>query len=121
MSETYRDLLVWQQAMELVVRIYQCSKAFPRDEIFGITSQMRRAATSIPSNIAEGKGRHSPKELAQFLFHARGSLLELETQCMIAQRLGYLGEPEANELQHRSSEVGKLLNGMINHFKDRRP
>jgi four helix bundle protein len=104
--------------MDLVLELYRCTKEFPRDETFCRTSQMRRAVVSIPSNIAEGKGRHSPKELTQFLLHARGSLLELETQCTIAQRLGYLGATDVVELTSRASEVGHLLNGLIAHFRE---
>lgn len=78
---------------------------------------MRRAAISVPSNIAEGKGRQSAKELTHFLFLARGSLLEVETQSMIAENLGYLSEKDCSDLRNRACEVGRLLNGMINHFK----
>ena len=88
MSGNYQDLLVWQKAMDMVLKVYEVTKSFPRDEVYGLVSQMRRAAISVPSNIAEGKGRRSRKELAQFLFHARGSLLELETQNQIAERAG---------------------------------
>jgi four helix bundle protein len=80
---TYEDLKVWRLAMDLVLEIYRYTASFPKQEIYGLTSQMRRAAVSIPSNIAEGKGRYWRKELLQFLFHARGSLLELRTQITI--------------------------------------
>ena len=76
----YTDLKAWQGAKDLALEIYRCTRTFPRDELYGLTSQMRQAAVSVPSNIAEGKGRYSQKELLQFLFRARGSLLELETQ-----------------------------------------
>ena len=82
----YEDLRVWRLAMDLVLETYRCTASFPKQEAYGLTSQMRRAAVSIPSNIAEGKGRYSRKELLQFLFHARGSLLELRTQITIASR-----------------------------------
>ena len=82
---SYRDLVVWQKAMELVAEIYQRTRAFPMDEMFGLVSQMRRAAVSIPSNIAEGYGRASTGEYKQFLGHARGSLWEVETQILIAK------------------------------------
>jgi four helix bundle protein len=88
MGASYRDLRVWQQAMELVVETYKQTRDFPKTEIYGLTSQMRRAAVSIPSNIAEGKGRSTDRDRAHFFCHARGSLLELETQILIAQRLG---------------------------------
>jgi len=85
MSESYRDLIAWQKARALALEIYVCTRRFPKDEVYGLTQQMRRAAISVPSNIAEGKGRHSHKELLQFLYRARGSLLELETQLSIAR------------------------------------
>jgi four helix bundle protein len=114
-------MIVWQRAMRLVLEVYRCTKTFPREEIYGFVSQMRRAAVSIPSNIAEGKGRYSRKELTQFLLNARGSLLELETQCDIARALGYMANADAADLAHRSSEVGRLINGMLNHFRQPSP
>src|SRR5579864_9055186 len=86
----YRDLKTWQEAMELVKGVYVATRHFPRDELYGLTSQLRRAAVSIPSNIAEGQARFSSKEFAHFLSQARGSLVEIETQILIAQDLGYL-------------------------------
>jgi len=86
MSDCFQDLRVWQNAMELAVEVYRQTSRLPREEIYSLTQQMRRAAVSVPSNIAEGKGRRSRKEFQQFLFHARGSLLELQTQVMIAKR-----------------------------------
>ena len=117
MNASYRDLVVWQLSVDLALGVYRCTKTFPRDETYGLVSQMRRAAVSVPSNIAEGKGRYSRKELVQFLFHARGSLLELQTQITIAQRLGYLAELDASELETQSGEVGRLLNGLVHCFK----
>ena len=114
----YRDLVVWQRSMHLVEEIYRCTKTFPREELFGLTMQMRRSAVSVPSNIAEGKGRYSQKELIQFLFHARGSLLELQTQISIAERLTYLPALDASKLHKESAEIGRLLNGLIHRFKD---
>jgi four helix bundle protein len=90
MGQTYRDLVVWQKAMELVTEIYKATERFPKEEIYGLTSQLRRAAISVPSNIAEGQGRLTKKEFHHFLGYARGSLLEMETQLLIAQNLGYL-------------------------------
>jgi four helix bundle protein len=84
----YRQLAVWQKSMDLAVEVYRCTKSFPNDELFGLTSQMRRASVSVPSNISEGKGRYSRGELVHFLFNARGSLLELQTQITLAGRLG---------------------------------
>jgi four helix bundle protein len=103
--------------MDLVVSIYRCTSSFPKQEVYGLTSQMRRSAVSIPSNIAEGKGRYSRKELLQFLFHSRGSLLELRTQITIARELGFLGDAEGQTLTDQASEVGRLLNGLINRFQ----
>src|SRR5216684_7843412 len=113
MSASYRDLRVWQQAMELVVSVYADTRGFPNDELYGLTSQMRRAAVSIPSNIAEGKGRSTDRDRALFFCHARGSLLELETQIQIAQRLQYLTPPRADNLIRASNELGRMLNSLI--------
>src|SRR5579872_219204 len=114
---TYEDLKVWRRAMDLVVQVYRCTASFPKHEIYGLTSQMRRSAVSVPSNIAEGKGRFYRKELLQFLFHARGSLLELRTQITIARELGFLSAPEGESLTQHACEVGRLLNGLINRFQ----
>ena len=103
--------------MDLVIAVYRCTKMFPREELFGLASQMRRAVVSIPSNIAEGKGRRSQKELLQFLYHARGSLLELQTQITVAERLAYLDQREANALENHANEVGRLLNGLVSRFQ----
>jgi four helix bundle protein len=103
--------------MDLVLSIYRCTSFFPKQEIYGLTSQMRRSAVSVPSNIAEGKGRYSRKELLQFLFHARGSLLELRTQITIAKELGCVDDVEGQKLTDHASEVGRLLNGLINRFQ----
>jgi four helix bundle protein len=117
MAETYRDLKVWRRAMDLVVDVYRCTTSFPKPEVYGLASQMRRSAVSVPSNIAEGKGRFSRKELVQFLFRARGSLLELETQITIGQQLGYLELEDGKRLTNLASEVGRMLNGMVNAFQ----
>ena len=102
--------------MDLVVAVYRCTDAFPRTEIFGLVSQIRRAAVSVPSNIAEGKGRFSNKELVQFLLRARGSLLELETQLLLSFRLGYLSKLNYEDTRGQCSDLGKMLNGLINRF-----
>jgi four helix bundle protein len=104
--------------MDLVLEVYRSTSSFPRQEIYGLTSQMRRSAVSVPSNIAEGKGRFSRKELLQFLFHARGSLLELQTQITIARELGFLPAHQGEKLTKVAAEVGRLLNGLINRFQD---
>jgi len=103
--------------MDLVLEVYRQTSSFPREETYGLTSQMRRAAVSIPSNIAEGKGRFYRKELLQFLFHARGSLLELRTQIRIAKELGFLATGKAESLTKQAGLVGRLLNGLINSFQ----
>ncbi len=114
---SYRDLIVWQKAMELVVEIYQRTRAFPGDEMFGLVSQMRRAAVSIPSNIAEGYGRTSTGEYKQFLGHARGSLWEIGTQILIAQKLNYLNDEEASDLLKLATETGRILHGLLSSLK----
>jgi four helix bundle protein len=103
--------------MDLVVDVYRCTASFPKPELYGLTSQMRRSAVSVPSNIAEGKGRFSRKELVQFLFRARGSPLELETQITIGQELGYLALEDCKRLINLVNEVGRMLNGMVNTFQ----
>ncbi len=117
MSASYRDLRVWQSAMDLVVSVYHETQGFPKDEVYGLTSQMRRAAVSIPSNIAEGKGRSTDRDRALFFCHARGSLLELETQILIAQRLRYLTPPCAETLISSSSKLGRMLNSLIQSIR----
>jgi len=117
MAGTYQDLKVWQLAMEMVFQVYRCTEGFPKQEIYGLTSQMRRSAVSVPSNIAEGKGRFSRKELVHYLFQARGSLLELETQILIARKLEYLDDFESKRLIALTSEVGRLLNGLVNSLQ----
>lgn len=119
MSGSYLELDVWREAVALALAVYRSTRSFPREEAYGLTSQMRRAAVSIPSNIAEGKGRFSPKELLQFLFRARGSLLELNTQVLIAHELGYLSKQDFDGLNVLSERVGKLLNGLISSFQAR--
>jgi four helix bundle protein len=99
-----------------VTEIYRHTKHFPRDEVFGLTVQMRRAAVSIASNIAEGKGRASGRELVQFLGHARGSLYEVQAQLRIAQELGYLSRTEGQELIEQAAETGRILAGLIRSF-----
>jgi four helix bundle protein len=113
MSGTYRDLEVWQAAMRLVLDVYRDTASFPKQEMFGLTSQLRRAAVSVASNIAEGKGRFSDRELSQFLSVSRGSVFEIETQVTIAEELGFLAKPQSKELQNRCAELGRLLNGLI--------
>lgn len=113
MARTYRDLLVWKKAKDLATLVYRETEAFPNAERFGLTSQLRRAAVSVPSNIAEGQGRLTKGEFRQFLGHARGSILELETQLAIACDLGYLSEPDFQKLESTSFQVLGLLNRLI--------
>jgi four helix bundle protein len=116
-SKTYRQLTVWQKAMDLVQMIYIATKKFPTEERFGLTSQLRRAAVSIPSNIAEGQGRKSESEFSHFISIAYGSLRETETQLFIAVRLGYLEQSEANAVLSLAGEVGRLLNGLAKSLR----
>jgi four helix bundle protein len=119
MLRSYRDLLVWQKALDLTVLIYRLSEKFPKSEIYGLTSQVRRASVSVPSNIAEGYGRGSRKEYLHFLSVAQGSLKELETQVIVAQRLHYANDEEANGLLAVSETVGKMLGGLMRSLRTR--
>ena len=116
MTESYRKLIAWQKSKALALEIYRCTREFPKDELYGITSQMRRAAISVPSNIAEGSGRHSRKEFVQFLYRARGSLLELENQVEISRELGYLGIAGCSNILRKTEELGRILNGLVNRL-----
>lgn len=111
MLQSYRDLLVWQKAMELTVQSYRFSSLFPKAEIYGLTSQLRRASVSVPSNIAEGYGRGGRKEYLQFLFVAQGSLKELETQTILAHQLSYVSDEATSDMLRQSEAVGKMLWG----------
>jgi four helix bundle protein len=117
MGESYRDLIAWRKAMDLVTEVYRVTRTFPRDELYGLTNQLRRAAVSVPSNIAEGQARFSRKEFHHFLSHARGSLVEIETQLTIAQNLNYLTQTQTRPLLERASELGRVLNGLIASIK----
>jgi four helix bundle protein len=110
---SYQQLEVWQKSMGLVTEIYQISAIFPKTEIFGLTSQMRRAAVSVPANIAEGWGRKLTKEFMQFLRIARGSLLEIETHLIISRNLDYIDVEKVQVLLSLTTEISKMLNGMI--------
>lgn len=113
----YRGLIVWQKAMDLVTRCYRASQSFPDDERFGITSQLRRVAMSVPANIAEGSGRGTRKAFANYLWIANGSLRELETHLTVAERLGYLSAEAVREAMSRTSEIGRLLVGLRRSLK----
>lgn len=109
---SYQELVAWQKAMDLVVAIYDATRAFPKEETYGLTNQLRRASVSVPSNIAEGQGRESTKEFRQFLSIAYGSLQEVETQLIIAQRLVYLSTTQSETLLQQCAEVGRIINGL---------
>jgi len=118
--KTYQELIAWQKAIELVTEVYAATRDFPRDEIYGLTGQLRRAAVSIPSNIAEGQGRASSGEFIQFLCHARGSLYEVETQVIIANNLSYLSQAQRNSLVAEISQLGRILNALITSIETRK-
>ena len=112
MPNTYRDLKVWQRSIDLAESIYRLTAAFPKSELYGLTSQMRRAAVSIPSNTAEGWGRRNRKDYSRFVLIARGSNDELQTQLVIAQRLGFGEATRLSEAAALSEEIGKMLGGL---------
>jgi len=110
--KSYRDLEVWQKAMDIVVDCYQITKRFPKSETYGLASQLQRAAVSIPANIAEGRERQHTKEFLQHLSIAYGSLAELETLVQIAERLNYLDVNQLKQILDKTAEVGRMLNGL---------
>ena len=114
---SYKDLIVWQKAIELGKLIYQLTKTFPSEEKFGLVAQMRRAVVSIPSNIAEGYGRAGRREYLQFLSVVQGSLKELETQTILAQKLAYVTSSQAERVLSESEVVGKMLGSLIRSLK----
>ena len=114
---THKDLEVWKQSIDLVSTVYRISKTFPHEERYGLANQMRRAAVSIPSNIAEGAGRGSRKEFSQFLHIALGSLSEVETQIIIAKRLGYLDD--SGDIEEQIQTVRKLILGLVRYLRAR--
>jgi four helix bundle protein len=111
--ESYRDLKVWQRAIQMTLTIYRATVGFPKEEVFGLTSQIRRACVSVASNIAEGYGRGSKGEYKQFLAMARGSNLEVQTQLFIASELGYGNSALLTEADDLSNEVSKMLNSLL--------
>jgi len=112
--KNYQELIAWQKAMDLVEDVYRASRTFPREEIYALTSQIRRAAVSVPSNIAEGQGRRTTLDFLRHLSIAYGSLREVETQILIAGRLRYLNSATIDQVMRRAGELGKLLNGLMN-------
>lgn len=117
MLKSYRELLVWQKAVELALLVYRLSEGFPKREIYGLTSQIRRAGVSVPSNIAEGYGRCARKEYLQFLSIAQGSLKELETQTIIGGRLGYGTPSQIEKVLAEAEVVGKMLGSLIRSLR----
>lgn len=111
--QSYRQLIAWQKAMELVKLVYDLTRKFPKEELFGLTLQIRKAVVSIPSNIAEGQGRHSTKDFLRHLSIAYGSLLETETQTLIADMQRYITADETSLALEKSAEVGRLVNGLV--------
>jgi four helix bundle protein len=111
--KSHRDLIAWKKAIDLTVDVYRVTKAFPSDERFGLTSQIRRASSSVPANIAEGQGRRSKREFVQFLSHARGSLLELDSHLELALRLEYIDKLNFSGLREQVDEVGRVINGLV--------
>lgn len=120
MKRRHEDLLAWQEAIDFVTFIYQVTKQFPKQETYGITSQIRRAAISVPSNIAEGASRLGHKEFLQFLAIARSSLVELETQVTISKNLGYTDDKVFNLVMIKTNKVFSLISGLINSIHRRR-
>lgn len=114
----YQDLIVWQKAMDLVVNVYGLVKLLPREEMFSLSDQMKRAAVSIPSNIAEGQSRHSSKEFVHFLYISKGSVSELETQLLLCVRLEYMTTSEIKKAIALCGEIGKMLNALINKLSN---
>jgi four helix bundle protein len=113
--KTHKDLNVWRDSIELVTLIYDKTKSFPKDELFGLTSQIRRSVISIPSNISEGAARESNKEFLRFLFIAQGSVSELDTQLLIANNLNFLNKSDYNQITEKLASIRKMLSGLIKY------
>ena len=113
----HHKLDAWKQAINLVVDVYKATESFPKEERYGLTSQIRRAAVSIPANIAEGAGRYSNREFAHFLSNAQGSASELETELLISNRLGYLNEQAYTNLSTPLDRIGRLITGLSKHVE----
>lgn len=112
LNQGYRSLIVWQKAYLFTLEIYRITKKFPKEELYGLTSQLRRAASSVPVNIAEGYGRSSTKEYLQFLSIARGSIFEVETLLLIVRDLGYMDQQEFGKLEQNQKEIARMLHGL---------
>ncbi|MGC9319899.1 MAG: four helix bundle protein [Armatimonadota bacterium] len=115
---SFRDLAVWQRAVDVAVGVYEPTKSYPKWELYGLTSQMRRSAASVPANIAEGRGRHGDGDFLRFLYIAAGSLAELETLIELSRRLGYATNEELGSLEGSVEEVGRMLQGLICTVRD---
>jgi four helix bundle protein len=119
MSTSFKDLRVWQEAMKFAIQVYGMTAQFPRHELYGLSNQLRRAAVSVPSNIAAGKGHRSDREFGHFLFHARGSLLEVQTQIMIAKELQYVSDENAQCILASADSLCRSLNALINSLREK--
>jgi four helix bundle protein len=119
MVTSYRDLIVWQKAMDLVVAVYELTDKFPREEIFGLTFQLRKAAVSVPSNIAEGHARRSTREFLHHLSISRGSIAEVETQTLVAIRIKHVTQDEAGTVFGLATEVTKMIHSLMTSLENR--
>jgi four helix bundle protein len=119
LGNSYRDLILWQKAKRLSLEIYRATKSFPKDELYGLSSQIRRAAVSVVSNVAEGQGRMTTGEFIQFLGHARGSLFELQTQLEIAYELGYIEKARFEAIEELSDDVRALVFRLIESLQSK--
>jgi four helix bundle protein len=117
--QTYRDLAVWQKAMDLAVASYEATKPFPREEMFGMTSQIRRAAASIPANLAEGQGRRSTRDFLHFVSVARGSLKEMETHLILSHRVGLLSKQKLDALLQQCEIISRMMTGLRKNLERR--
>lgn len=117
--KSHKDLDVWKRSVQLVTSIYEVTKVFPKEEMYGLTNQIRRAAVSIPSNIAEGAARHHQKEFTQFLYISLGSVSELETQLIISENLKYLLAEDSEKIQNELSEIRKMILGLIRQLENK--
>ena len=117
-QSSYKDLIAWQKGMELAAMIYDATEGFPASELYGLVNQLRRAAVSVPSNIAEGKAHYSNRDFVRFLRHARGSLAEIETQVLIAHQRKYLTDTTMTQLTQKLDELGRILSGLINSLNE---
>ena len=114
---SYRELIAWKKGMQLVTDVYAATRQFPREEMYGLTSQIRRSAVSVPSNVAEGHGRTTNRDRHYFITAARGSVLELQTQIEIALNVGYLERDRAAKLIESADEVGRIINGLMRSLR----